>query len=73
MPLSEQEQTQDLDNEQEMYDALKSLEDEEESDQELRDCLPMSCVMLTREYQDLIAKANRECFFEEIRDHIEDA
>ena len=33
----------------------------------------MSCITLTRENQDLIAKANRECCFEETRDHIEDA
>ena len=33
----------------------------------------MSCVTLTREYQDLIAKANRERYFEETRDHIEEA
>ena len=73
MHFLEQEKTQDLGNEQDIYDAQESIEDEEESDQELPDCSPMSCVMLTREYQDLIAMANRECCFEETRDHIEDA
>ena len=56
-----------------MYDAQESIEDEEESDQELSDCLPMPCVTLTKEYQDLLAKANRESFLEETRDHIEEA
>ena len=55
-----------------MYDAHESIEDEEESDQEPPDFLPMSCFMLTREDQDLIAKANRECHFEKTRDHIEE-
>ena len=73
MPLPEQEQTQDLEDEKDMYDAQEYVEDEEESDQELPDCLPVSCGTLTKEYQDLIAKANRECCFEETRDHIEDA
>lgn len=70
--LPEQEQTQDLYNEQDMYDALKSMEDEEENDQEPPDRLSVSCMMLTREYHDLLAKANRECCFEETRYHIED-
>ena len=52
MPSSEQEQNQDQVNEQDMYDAQESIEEEEESDRELPDCLPMSCVTLTREYQD---------------------
>ena len=73
VPLPEQEQTQDLEDEQDMYDAQGSIEDEEESDQELPDCLPISCVMLIREYHDLIAKENREHCLEETRDHIEDA
>ena len=63
MPLPEQEQTQDLDNGKDMYDALKSIEYEEENDQETPDLLSTSCTMLTREYHDLMAKANRErCF-----------
>ena len=62
-----QEQTQDQVNEQDMYDAQESIQDEEESDRELRDCLPMSCVTLTREYKDLIEKDNRERCFEETR------
>ena len=73
MILSEQEQTQDLENEKDMYDAQDSIEDEEESNQGLPDCLPMSCTMLTSEYQDLMGKANRGCCFEETRGHIEDA
>ena len=56
-----------------MHEALKPMEDEEESDQELPDYLPMSCVMLTREYLDLIAEANRERCLEETRDHTEEA
>ena len=53
-----------------MYDAQESIEDEEEGDQEPPDCLPTSLVTLTREYEDLIAKANGERGLEETRDHI---
>ena len=70
--VKSQEQTQDLDNEQDMYDALKPMEDEEENDQELPDCLPMSCVMLIREYQDLIAMEKRECCLEETSEDPQD-
>ena len=73
MPFPKQQKTQDLDNEQDMYDAQEYIEDEEEGDQELLDCLTISCTMLNREYHDLMAKANRECCFEETRDHIEEA
>ena len=73
MPFPEHEQTLDREDEQDMYDAQESMEDEEESDQELPDCLPMSCVTLTREYQDLLAKADRESCLEETRDYIEEA
>ena len=73
MHFPEQKQTPGLDNEQVMYDAQESIEDEEENDQEMPDCLPMSCTMLTREYHDLMAKANRKCCFQETSDHTEDA
>ena len=73
MLLPKQEKTQGLDNEQDMFDAQESIEEEEEGDLELIDCLPISCAMLTREYHDLMAKADRERCFEETRDHIEDA
>ena len=73
MPLPEQEQNQDREDEQDMYDAHEFIEDEEESDQEPPDCLPMSCVTLTTEDQDLIEKANRERCLDEARDHIEEA
>ena len=56
-----------------MYDAQESIEDEEGSDQELPDCLPMSCVTLTREYQDLLAKDDRESCLKETGDYIEEA
>lgn len=56
-----------------MYDTQEFVEDEEESDHELSDFLPASCVTLTREDQDLIAEANRERCLEETRDHIEEA
>lgn len=73
MLLREQEQTQDLDNEQDMYDAQESIEDEEEGDQEIPDFLPISCIMLIREYHDQIEKANRERCFGETRNYLEDA
>ena len=65
MPSPKQEQTQDLDNEQDTYDTQESVEDEEEGNQEFPDCLPMPCVMLIKEYQDLLAKADRESCLEE--------
>ena len=49
MSSSEQEQTQSRGDEQDMYDAQEYIEDEAGSDQELPDCLPMSCVTLTRD------------------------
>ena len=73
MHLPEQEQTQDLEDEQDMYDAQESVGDKEQSDQELPDYSPMSCVTLTRKYQDLMAKANGERCLKETRDHIEEA
>ena len=73
MSSPEQEQTQDREDEQDMYDAQESVEDEEVSDQELPDRLPMSCVTLTREYQDLLAKADRESCLEETGDYIAEA
>ena len=73
MSSSEQEQTQDREDEQDMYDAQESVEDEEESDQELPDCVPMPCVTLTREYQNLIAKVNGERCLEETSGHTEEA
>ena len=73
MPSPEQEKTQDLDNEQDTYDTQESVEDEEEGNQELPDCLPMPCVTLTKEYQDLLAKADRESGLEEAYDYMEEA
>ena len=73
MSSSEQEQTQDLEDEQDLYDAQESVEDEEESDQELPDFLPTPCGTLTREYQDLLAKADRESCPEETGDNMEEA
>lgn len=70
--LKSQEQTRDLNNEQDTYDVLKPTEDKEESDQELPDCLPTSCIMLIREYHDLIVMENRERCLKETRDHIEE-
>ena len=58
MHLSEQEQTQSREDEQDMYDTQESVGDEEEGNQEFPDCLPMPCVTLTKEYQDLLAKAD---------------
>ena len=76
MLLPEQEQAQhiqDLDNEKYMCDAQESIEDEEEGDQELFDCLPISYTVMIREYYDLMAKANKERCFEETSNHLEDA
>lgn len=73
MPSPEQEQTQDLDNEQDMYDTQESVEDEEEGNQELPNFLPMPCVTLIKEYQDLLAKADRESCLEETQGHLKEA
>ena len=54
MLFPDQDQTQDLDNEKYMYDAQESIEDEEEGDHGLLDCLPISCTMLIREFHDHI-------------------
>lgn len=73
MSSSEQEQTQDLEDEQDLYDAQESVEDEEESDQGLPDCLPASCVTLTKEHHNLLAQADREGCLEEADDYMEEA
>ena len=70
MHFPDQEQTPDPDNEQDMYDAQESVEDEEEGNREVPDGSPLSCTMLTKKYHNLIVKDNGECCIEGTSDHI---